>query len=88
MGITVPDKSAIIAALIRLINQFIFLSFMDRQAKSTSIAKPREMQRNRLMKNQSDADLKLTLMSGDIIAIGRENKASMGNHPPKVCEIS
>ena len=88
MGITVPDKSATIAALIRFINQLIFLSFMDRQAKSTSMANPREMQRNRLMRNHDDAGLKLTPMNGDIIAIGRENKTNMGNHPPKVCEIS
>jgi len=35
----------------------MFLSFMDRQANKMSIAKPSEMQRNRLTTNQGDAGL-------------------------------
>lgn len=56
-GITVPDTRAIIAARIRLISQLMFLSFIDRHANMISIAKPSEMQRNRLTTNQGDAGL-------------------------------
>lgn len=56
-GITVPDRIATIAARMRSISQFMFLSFMDRQANKMSIAKPSEMQRNRLTTNQGDAGL-------------------------------
>ena len=88
MGITVPDKRAIVASRMRFISQFVFRSFIERQAKSMSTAKPSEIQRIRLGKNQSEAGLRFTPMSGEKITIGREKKASMGTHPPTVCEMS
>lgn len=88
MGITVPEKIETIAMRIRPINQFIFLSLIDRQANRKSTENPREIQSKRLKRKYGDAGSRLTPNKGEKNAIGRENSSSIGNQPPAVIAAS
>jgi len=86
-GITVPENSETTAILIEYTSQDMLLSFIVKQAKMKSTAKPREIHNNNEGKNHIVAGVIVIFNKGAINSIGIENIKNMGIHPPIVCDM-